>query len=117
MLCMGYECWGARVLGGAGNGPVAVSMCMCPWEARAMSLLSFQPRRMITGLTPTRSCWLWVRDCLEQEGRGGDAAWAPLCVPQPLSCQEIPIPAALPLPEGLPFLPCLLPPPQAFLTV
>lgn len=55
--------------------------CLC--EPQANATVSFQPRRMVTGLTPTRSCWLWVRDaCSGWHGWGWVshspwAAWDP----------------------------------------
>lgn len=105
-------------LGGAGPGShhcprhhqphsVRVVGCACG-KLWAMPLVSFQPRRTITGLTPTRSCWLWVRGCSEQEDGGwGSGPSAAVCPTAP----ELPeVSAVLSLPEDLPFSSSLVPP-------
>lgn len=81
---------GAPVPEGCRTGPtLLVPLCvrgrLCLWEPQASPNISFQPLRMVTGLTPTRSCWLWVRAAW-LEGRVSGA----LGVPQPLSCLRSP---------------------------
>lgn len=85
----------------------------CLWKPQAKANISFQPHRMVTGLTPTRSCWLWVRAAWAG-GQGWGSSPSTAGCPTAPELPESPIWAVLLPPELFPSLPCMLPPPQAF---